>query len=379
MGTNETRWDFGAGEHAARVEADGFEKGESLWRDAWHRLGRNRGAIWSLRFLVLVVVLATLAPLLPLPSPMALDLQDEPQPPVLPFADPGNHGFTPEARRQFEDAWEPGGFDRALIAARVKLFGTYQTGHWLGTDSKGRDLLARILWGSRVSLLVALSAGLCSLLIGVTYGAFSGYMGGWVDNLMMRFVDVLYSVPFVFVVIFLVTVLAEFRVERIASDGTTQLLTLEEAYGIDKMLVFFVVIGAIFWLTMARVVRGQVLSLKNSEFIEAARVIGASTPRILFVHLVPNVLSVVIVYLTLTIPSIMLFEAFLSFLGLGVEPPRVSWGLLAVDTTEAINPVKTFWWLVAWPSLAMGSTLLALNLLGDGLRDALDPKMKGSK
>ena len=189
-------------------------------------------------------------------------------------------------------------------------------------------------------------------------------MGGRVDNLMMRIVDILYSIPFIFVVIFLITMvqgLAEARPD------------LE----IDRELIFFLVIGAIYWLTMARVVRGQVLSLKNTEFIEAARVMGASTLRILLTHVVPNVLSIVIVYLTLTIPAIMLFEAFLSFLGLGVEPPKVSWGLLAVDGTQVINPIKSYWWLVVFPALAMGSTLLALNVLGDGLRDALDPKMRG--
>jgi oligopeptide transport system permease protein len=207
-------------------------------------------------------------------------------------------------------------------------------------------------------------ATLCSLLIGVTYGAFSGLMGGRIDNLMMRIVDVLYSVPFIFVVIFLITLINEYRTE------------LAE-YGVGYMTVFYLVVGAIYWLTMARVVRGQVLSLKNQEFIEAAHVIGAGTPRILFVHLVPNVLSIVIVYLTLTIPAVMLFEAFLSFLGLGVEPPMVSWGLLAVDGTEAISAVKIFWWVVLFPALAMGSTLLALNILGDGLRDALDPKLRG--
>ena len=147
--------------------------------------------------------------------------------------------------------------------------------------------------------------------------------------------------------------------------------------GIDREKIFFLVIGAIYWLTMARVVRGQVLSLKNTEFIEAARVIGASTTRILLSHVVPNVLSIVIVYLTLTIPAVMLFEAFLSFLGLGIEPPKVSWGLLAVDGTQAINPIKIYWWLVVFPAGAMGSTLLALNILGDGLRDALDPKLRG--
>ena len=167
------------------------------------------------------------------------------------------------------------------------------------------------------------------------------------------------------VVIFILTILS--------TEGSGA----QESKIVDKEKVFFVVIGAIYWLTMARVVRGQVLSLKNSEFIEAARVLGASVPRIVLVHLIPNVLSIVIVYLTLTIPAVMLFESFLSFLGLGVEPPQVSWGLLAVDSTEAISAIKIWWWLVAFPAAAMGSTLLALNILGDGLRDALDPKLRG--
>ena len=261
--------------------------------------------------------------------------------------------------------WELGGFDRALTGVRAGIFGLWQTGNWMGTDSKGRDILARIVWGSRTSIIVALVATLCSLMIGVTYGAFSGLMGGRIDNLMMRIVDILYSLPFIFVVIFLITILNEYKVE------------LQDRFGLDRELVFYLVIGAIYWLTMARVVRGQVLSLKNSEFIEASRVIGASTRRILFAHLVPNVLSIVIVYLTLTIPAVMLFEAFLTFLGLGIEPPKVSWGTLAVDGTEAVNPVRIYWWLVLFPAAAMGSTLLALNVLGDGLRDALDPKLRG--
>ena len=262
----------------------------------------------------------------------------------------------------WDGQWAP---DRAMLWLRGRVFGLWQTGNWMGTDSKGRDILSRIVWGSRTSILVALAATLCSLVIGVTYGALSGYLGGRVDNLMMRLVDILYSVPFIFVVIFLITIVNAYRTE------------LEDDWGIDREVVLYVVIGAIYWLTMARVVRGQVLSLKNTEFIEAARVVGAGTPRILFGHLVPNVLSIVIVYLTLTIPQVMLFEAFLSFLGLGIEEPKVSWGLLASDTTEAISPIRVFWWLVLFPALAMASALLSLNILGDGLRDALDPKLRG--
>jgi len=359
------RWNLADEEQLRSVMKEARQvKGESLWADAWRRLKRNRGAFLSLVFLTFVVLGSLFAPALPLPSPIALDLQDEPQPPVWPWEDLGDHGWSRESAGYLRDAWSLNVVDRSLLDLRWRLFGDQQLGHWLGTDSKGRGLLSRIVWGSRVSIQVALAATLCSLLIGVTYGALAGYLGGRVDNLMMRFVDVLYSVPFIFVVIFLITILNEYRT------------TLKDEYGIEYITVFYVVIGLIYWLTMARVVRGQVLSLKNSEFVEAARVIGASTPRIVFVHLVPNVLSVVIVYLTLTIPAVMLFEAFVSFLGMGVEPPRVSWGLLAVDTTEAINPVKTFWWLIAWPAAAMASTLLALNILGDGLRDALDPKLR---
>ncbi len=204
-----------------------------------------------------------------------------------------------------------------------------------------------------------------SLVIGVSYGAIAGYLGGRVDNIMMRIVDMLYSIPFIFVVIFIITVLSESPIKE----------RLEEA-GINRIVIFFFVVGAIYWLTMSRVVRGQVISLKENQFVEAARTIGAGQARIIFRHLVPNLLSIVIVYLTLTIPNVMLFEAFLSFLGLGVQPPDVSWGILADEGVRAITPLRVYWWLIVFPSLALGLTLFSLNFLGDGLRDALDPRMK---
>jgi oligopeptide transport system permease protein len=259
-----------------------------------------------------------------------------------------------------------GFFSRWQLNLRVEWFGEWQLNSICGTDLLGRDLFSRLMWGSRVSLAVGLVATLVSLVIGVSWGATAGYLGGRVDNAMMRFVDMLYSIPFIFVVIFLITILSE----------PTKIKPWLDQHGIDRIVIFFVVVGAIYWLTMSRVVRGQVISLKHNQFIEAARTIGASQRRIIFRHLVPNLLSVVIVYLTLTIPSVMLFEAFLSFLGLGVEAPDVSWGLLANEGVNVITPVKIYWWLVVFPSLAIGLTLFSLNILGDGLRDALDPRLK---
>ncbi|MEQ8765680.1 MAG: ABC transporter permease [Planctomycetota bacterium] len=352
------RWDLGGRELELLLVESQKYKGESLWQDAWRRLRSQKTSFACLLFLMLFGLGSLLAPILPLPSPVVLELENEYRPPAVDVT----ALFVPGFERNY---WDLSWIDERLVDAREAIFGDWQTAHFLGTDGKGRDLLSRIIWGSRTSILVALAATLCSLIIGVTYGALAGLLGGRVDNWMMRFVDILYSIPFIFVVIFLITLLNEYRTE------------LEDDYGIDRETVFYVVIGAIYWLTMARVVRGQVLSLRGSEFIEAARVLGASTPRILFIHLVPNVLSVVIVYLTLTIPAVMLFEAFLSFLGLGIEPPKVSWGLLAVEGTEGINPIKLDWWLVVFPAIAMGMTLLALNILGDGLRDALDPKLRG--
>jgi oligopeptide transport system permease protein len=226
--------------------------------------------------------------------------------------------------------------------------------HPMGTDNAGRDQLARVLQGGQISLFIGLLSTVVSLLIGVSYGAIAGYVGGRVDNLMMRIVDVLYSLPYI---IFVIVLLSLFR-----SQTPRGQLTL-----------LFIAIGSVSWLTMARIVRGQILSLKNQEFVLAARATGVSASRIIFRHLVPNTLGPVIVYATLTIPQIMLTEAFLSFLGFGVQAPLASWGTLAAD---GITNIAVFPWQLIFPGATMALTLFSLNFLGDGLRDALDPQMR---
>lgn len=409
-------------EHYERLLAEAARvKGTSLWKDAWKRLRRNWVAMFSLGYLIVLALAAFFTPLLPLQSPIKLDLQyrrllpphfsprqvvsaerfaDMPPDSKRPTLGLGNkQAAIDEAETALAQAndssreaaqtrlqlahddysklinelWNnPGPLTRLMIRTRLALFGDRCIPSLAGTDHLGRDVLSRLFWGARVSLIVGIVATFVSLLIGVSYGATAGYLGGSIDNFMMRVVDVLYSIPFIFVVIFIITILNEKQVKESL-----------EGYGLNKITIFYIMIGAIYWLTMSRVVRGQVISLKNEQFIEAARTIGASRWRIIFRHLVPNVLSIVIVYLTLTIPAVMLFEAFLSFLGLGVDPPDVSWGLLANEAAKVLAPsaesiwhATIFWWLVLFPGLALALTLFALNFLGDGLRDALDPRMK---
>lgn len=240
--------------------------------------------------------------------------------------------------------------------------------HWCGTDFLGYDMLTRLLYGARISLLVGLIGALVSLTVGVTYGAVSGYIGGWVDNALMRIVDILYSLPRLVFVIVLVASLEKpvnhwFTVHhwnRIIPDA--------------RLLLLFFGLGFVEWLTMARIVRGQVLVLKEQSFVQAARALGQSHHRIIWRHLIPNMLGIILIYLTLTIPVIILEESFLSFLGLGVQAPAPSWGSILADATQYINPLKIYWWLLVFPAGFMAATLLALNFIGDTLRDAFDPR-----
>lgn len=249
------------------------------------------------------------------------------------------------------------------------LFQAPGDGHWMGTDAHGRDLMSRIFYGARISLLVGIVGALVSLFIGVTWGAVSGYVGGRCDGIMMRTVDLLYSLPSIVFVIVLVTTLEgwvkEWFVFREAGD-----------IGPGIRLVFlFVGLGAVSWLTMARIVRGQVLALRGCAFVEASRLLGASHARILVRHILPNISGVVLVYLMLTIPAVILYESFLSYLGLGIEPPQASLGSLIAEGAGQINSLRIYWWLVVFPAGLLSSMLLALNFVGDGLREAFDPRM----
>ena len=279
------------------------EQGHSLWQDAWHRLRKNHMAVIGGFFILLMIVTSFFGPMLIKHGYQEQDLDLKESPP--------------------------------------------SREHWLGTDKMGRDLLSRVLYGGRISLTVGFVATAVSLTIGVFYGTISGYYGGKVDAVMMRFVDILYALPFTIFVILLMVF-----------------------FGRDIRLMFLA-IGAVEWLTMARIVRGQVLSLRKQEFIEACIALGLPMWKIILRHLAPNVIGPVIVYSTLTIPAVMLLEAFLSFLGLGVQEPMCSWGSLIKEGAEIMEEAP---WLLLFPGILFAMTLFSLNFLGDGLRDALDPR-----
>jgi oligopeptide transport system permease protein len=288
--------------------------GRSLWADARARLFKNRAAVASMIVLAIITLMALFAPYL---SRYAYDAIDYDLVSCAP-------------------SWWPG--DAACSAGGA---------HWFGTDAVGRDLFVRVLYGARVSLAVGVVATLVSLVIGVLYGATAGYLGGRVDAVMMRAVDILYSLPFIFFVIILMVMFDR------------------------NFILLFVAIGAVVWLTMARIVRGQTLSAKQKEYIEAARAAGVSPFAIITRHIIPNVVGPVVVYVTLTVPDVILTESFLSFLGLGIQEPLTSWGVLISD---GANTMESAPWLLVFPALFMAVTLFCFNFIGDGLRDALDPK-----
>jgi oligopeptide transport system permease protein len=280
-------------------------RGVSLWATAWQSLRQNRAALTATGIMLVVAVLVLLAPLL---SPYEFDSTD----------------------------WD-----------RISTPPSLSNGHYFGTDDVGRDLFVRTLYGGRISLLVGLAATLVSLVIGIAWGATAGYAGGRIDQFMMRTVDVLYALPFMFFVILLMVFFGR------------------------NILLIFVAVGAVNWLDMARIVRGQTLSLKKKEFIEAARAGGVSGFDIVRRHIVPNLLGVVVVYVTLTIPQVILVESFLSFLGLGVQEPMTSWGALVNDGAQSMESAP---WALIFPALFLALTLFCFNFIGDGLRDALDPR-----
>jgi oligopeptide transport system permease protein len=302
-------------------------KGRSLWQDARRRLFANYAAVTSMLILAIITALAVVVPIVS-PHPYDEPYFDRIACPPPDFLNLGIIKST------FGDQAE-------MCPDAVGQ------GHWFGTDANGRDLFVRTFIGARVSLAVGVTATVVALIIGVLYGATAGFLGGRIDNLMMRFVDILYALPFIFFVIILMVVFGR------------------------NFILMFVAIGAVEWLTMARIVRGQTLSIRGKEFIEAAEAAGVGNWAIIRRHILPNVIGPVIVFVTLTVPAVILAESFLSFLGLGVQEPLTSWGVLISDGAQQM---QSYPWMLVFPATMLAITLFCFNFIGDGLRDALDPK-----
>lgn len=339
-------------------------KGVSLGLDAWRRLRKNKMAMGGLVVMILYAILSLSAGILPIHSYKQQVLDHQYLPPstrpagelllekkvelLTAFADKQERELNDVELAEIEKLKERIATEKKVLLTGEEVL-VHERVYYLGTDELGRDLLARIIYGGQVSIMIGLIGALASMFIGVVLGALSGYIGGTFDSMMMRFVDIMYSLPYMLLVIIMMAV-----------------------FGKNITNLFFA-LAVVSWLTVCRVVRGQIISLKNSEFVEAARACGASTGRIVFRHLIPNTTSVIVIYTTLRVPAFIMLEAFLSFLGLGVQAPFASWGVLIHDGVYAMT---TYPWMLWYPAIAMTLFLFSMNFLGDGLRDALDPQSK---
>jgi len=326
------------------------QKGVSLWQDAWRRLLRNRAAVAGMIFCVILVICALFADnalLIAIPNALGADFDVKPILTPYPF----NRGDS-RCNRVGPSLRPPS--EQEGCTQDIEKYGNFP--HLMGTDRLGRDVFSRVIWGTRISLTVGIVGSLTALIIGTVYGAISGYFGGRIDNYMMRFVDVMYGFPTLLFVILIMVVLP--------SENAVQ-----------GMVNIFIAIGVVGWMGMARLIRGQFLSLREKEFIEAARMVGTRPLSIIFRHLLPNSLGPAIVALTLSIPGLILTEAVLSFIGLGVPPPFPSWGIMVNEGWRGLRATPH---LTIFPGLAITITMMAFNFLGDGLRDALDPMMRGT-
>ena len=340
-------------------------KGSSLWVDAWKRLKKNKMAVISAVIILLYAFLSVFAGLLPIYSYKKQYLDHQYLPPSLnktagelllvkkqnellrEAIRQNRHELNTEEKIKLEGLKKR--IDEETVIINGKTIKIHERRYWFGTDSLGRDLLARVIYGGQVSIAIGLIGTLVSVFIGITIGSIAGYMGGKVDYFLMRIVDIIYSLPYLLLVVIFMAL-----------------------FGRNILNLFFA-LAIISWLTVARVVRGQIISLKNSEFVEAARSIGAGTGRIIFRHLVPNTLGIIIVFATLRIPVFIMYEAFLSFLGIGVQAPYASWGSLVRDGVQGMS---LYPWRLFFPAIAMVGFLFSMNFLGDGMRDALDPQSK---